>query len=86
MVINCVKKTGSGSSKRDGRRSDVLSRDLKMSPGKVTKGSPTKLRAKAVSTKPISLTIKYSDDINLNDTMTSNDDIKGKTILDETLF
>ena len=86
MVINCVKKTGSGSSKRDGRRSDVLSRDSKMSPGKVTKGSPTKLRAKAATTKPISLTIKYSDDINLNDTMTSNDDIKGKTLLDETLF
>ena len=58
MVINCVKK----SSRKDGRRSDVLSRDSKMSPGKVTKSSPTKLRAK-VPSKPISLTIRYSEDL-----------------------
>ena len=58
MVINCVKK----STRKDGRRSDVLSRDSKMSPGKVTKSSPTKLRAK-VPSKPISLTIRYSEDL-----------------------
>lgn len=60
MVINCVKKNG----KKDGRKADLLSRDSKTSPGKVTKFSP-KLRSRAAQTptRPISLTLKYSDDL-----------------------
>jgi len=57
MVIKCVRRI----SKKDGKKNDVLSRDCKNSPGKVTKSSPTKLRARVA--KPISLTIKYRDDV-----------------------
>ena len=65
MVINCVKKHGACTSKKDGRKADVLSRDSKTSPGRVTKCSPTKLRSRAAQTavRPISLTLKYSDDL-----------------------
>ena len=61
MVINCVKKNG----KKEGRKADLLSRDSKTSPGKVTKFSPTKLRSRGAQTpaRPISLTLKYSDDL-----------------------
>ena len=60
MVINCVKR--STGNRKDGKRNDVLGRDCKTSPGKVIKSSPAKLRQK-VPTKPISLTIKYSDEV-----------------------
>ena len=63
MVINCVKR--SGGSRKDGKRNDVLGRDCKTSPGKVIKSSPAKLRQK-VPTKPISLTIKYSEEVQGN--------------------
>ena len=65
MVINCVKKNGVGPSKKDGRRADVLCRDSKTSPGKVTKFPSTRLRSRAAQTqaRPISLTLKYSDEL-----------------------
>jgi len=67
MVINCVKR--STGNRKDGKRNDVLGRDCKTSPGKVIKSSPAKLRQK-VPTKPISLTIKYSDEVQeLSDSM-----------------
>ena len=57
MVIKCIRR----SNRKESKKNDVLGRDCKNSPGKVTKSSPTKLRPK-VSNKPISLTIKYRDD------------------------
>ena len=60
MVINCVKRTSGY--RKDGKKNDVLGRDSKTSPGKVIKSSPSKPRQK-VPTKPISLTIKYSDEV-----------------------